>query len=79
MVMVVVNRAERATIVPFFSLAASTNRLGRHVDAQIDHLETAAFEHRGHQVLADVVQVALHCADDDPPDRLGARLGQHAA
>ena len=45
--------------------------LRRHVNAQIDHFEPAAFEHRGHQVLADVVQVALHGADDDAAGRLG--------
>src|ERR1039458_6542434 len=33
--------------------------LRRNIGAEIDHLESAAFEHGSHDVLADVVQVAL--------------------
>ena len=41
------------------SLAASTNLLGIHVDAEVDDLEARALEHHRDEVLADVVQVAL--------------------
>ena len=53
--------------------------LDRVVDAQVDDLEARAFEHHGHQVLADVVDVALHRADDDLADRLDAGLGEQRA
>jgi hypothetical protein len=51
--------------------------LGSHVPAQVDHLEAGAFEHHRHQVLADVVQVALGGADHHHPQVLtgAARLG----
>ena len=54
----------------------SDELLRRHVDAQVDHLEAAALQHRGHQVLADVVQIAPDGANRHPADRLGAALGQ---
>ncbi len=38
--------------------------LRRDVGAQVDHVEVGPLPHHGHQVLADVVQVALHGADD---------------
>ena len=71
--MVVVKKAERATIVPSFSLDGGDELLRRHVHAQVDHLESAAFEHRGDEVLTDVVQVALHRADHYPACPLDAR------
>jgi hypothetical protein len=39
--------------------------LGRHVASQIDDLEARPFQHHGHQVLADVVEVPLGGADHD--------------
>ena len=46
------------------------------VHAEIDHLEAGAFHHHRHEVLADVVDVALHRADDHRADRLRAGLGE---
>ena len=39
--------------------------LGRHVAPEVDDLEAGALEHHRHQVLADVVEVALRGADHD--------------
>src|SRR5437879_4280614 len=50
--------------------------LRRHLHAQVDHLEPGALEHDVHQVLADVVHVALDRAHDHLADRGGAGLGQ---
>ncbi len=50
--------------------------LDRRVDAEIDHLETGTFQHHRHQVLADVVDVALHGADDDLADACRTGLGK---
>ena len=61
-----------------FSSAAEVF-LDRVVDAQVDDLEARAFEHHRHQVLADVVDVALDRADDDLADRLDAGLGEQGA
>ena len=49
------------------------------VDADVEDLESGALEHHRHEVLADVVDVALHRADDDLADRLGAGLGEQGA
>src|SRR5207247_3117802 len=38
---------------------------GRHVPAEVYDLEAGALEHHGHQILADVVQVALRGTDHD--------------
>lgn len=46
----------------------------RHVHAQVDDLKAAPFEHRGHEDLADVVQVALDGADHDASGTLHAPL-----
>src|ERR1051326_1467729 len=48
--------------------------LGRGVDAQVEDLEPGALEHDHAEVFADVVDVALHRADDVAANRLGARL-----
>ena len=50
--------------------------LGRHVRAEVDHLEPAALEQRHDEVLPDVVHVALHRADGDAPGRGGLGAGQ---
>src|SRR5450759_215752 len=49
--------------------------LRRRVDAQVEDLETGALEHDDHKVLADVVDVALDCADDVAAHGLGPGLG----
>ena len=49
------------------------------VDADVEDLEAGALEHHRHEVLADVVDVALDRADDDLADRLGAGLGEQRA
>ena len=49
------------------------------VDAEVDDLEAGAFEHHPHQVLADVVDVALDGADDHLADRGRAGLGEQRA
>ena len=46
---------------------------------EVDHFEPGAFEHHRGQVLADVVDVALHRADDDLADRLRTGLGEQRA
>ena len=50
--------------------------LHRVVDPDVDHLEPRPLEHHPHEVLADVVDVALDGADDDLADRFGPGLGQ---
>src|ERR1700722_7670178 len=47
-----------------------------YLHAQVDHLEAGPFEHDVHQVLADVVHIALDRAHHDLADGLGASLGQ---
>ena len=37
----------------------------RHIDTQIDDLESAPFEHRGHEVFADVVDISMHSGKND--------------
>ena len=44
--------------------------------AQIDDAEVGALEHHGHEVFADVVEVALHGADHGGEFRLDAGLGE---
>ena len=44
----------------FFSLAVCEDRLARHHDAEVDDLVAVAREHHADDVLADVVDVALH-------------------
>ncbi len=43
--------------------------IGRHHDAEVDHLVAVAAEHDADDVLADVVDVALDSAEDDPRRR----------
>ena len=38
--------------------------------------EARPFEHHGHEVLADVVDIALDGADDDGPEVAGVTLGE---
>ena len=72
--MVVVISAEMPTMWAACSSHRGHELLGRHVAAQVDHLEAGALEHHRHQVLADVVQVALGGADHDHAQVLaGAR------
>ena len=50
--------------------------LDRVVDPQVDHVEPGALQHHRHQVLPDVVDVALHGADHDLAHALGTGLRQ---
>src|SRR5213075_546785 len=50
--------------------------LHRVVDTEIDDLEARALEHHRHQILADVVNVALDGADHDLADGRYTGLGQ---
>ena len=50
--------------------------LGRHVDPEVVDLEALALDHHAHEVLADVVHVALHRADDRLADGLVAGLDE---
>ena len=56
--------------------AASTNFCGRDIHAEVHDLKAAAFEHRGHQVLANVVQVILNRTDYHPSGRFDTAFGQ---
>ena len=53
--------------------------LGRHLDAEVDHLEAGPLEHDVDEVLADVVDVALDRAHQELADRLDAGLGEQRA
>ena len=53
--------------------------VGVGVDAEVEHLEAGALEHHRDEVLADVVDVALHGADHDLADRLDAGLREQRA
>ncbi len=50
--------------------------LRRYIDAQVHNPEAGAFHHHGHQVLADVMQVALNGADEEYLGSLRLALGQ---
>ncbi len=49
------------------------------VDAEVDHVEPRALHHHGHQVLADVVDVALDRADHHLADARRPGLGEQRA
>ena len=49
--------------------------LGSTVHAQVHDLEAGPFQHDDHEVLTDIVDVALHRADHVLADRLRAGLG----
>ena len=44
--------------------------------SEIDDMEAGALQHDIHEVLADVVDVALDSAHDESADRFDARLGE---
>ena len=50
--------------------------VGICVNSQVDDFETSALQHHCHQVFADVVNVALHGADNNFANRLCAGLGK---
>jgi hypothetical protein len=50
----------------------------RHVDAQVDHAVSSAFQHHDHQIFADIVHVALDGADDDDLDHADLHLQEVA-
>ena len=39
--------------------------LSLYIHSQINHLVSVSFHHHGYQVLADIMQVSFHGADDD--------------
>ena len=53
--------------------------LRRHVDAQVDDAKARAFQHHPHQILADVVDIALDGQDQVGADGLGALGRQQRA
>jgi hypothetical protein len=76
---VVVSSADMPEDVGLVLLERVEVFLDRIVDADVDDLEARALEHHRHQVLADVVDVALDGADHHLADRLGAGFGQQRA
>ena len=50
--------------------------LRRHVHPQVDHFQAAALHHDLHQVLADIVHIALDGAQADPAQHLAAAAGE---
>ena len=73
---VVVSSADMPRMSGLCSSSAARNDVGVGVDAEVEHLEAGALEHHRDEVLADVVDVALHGADHDLADRLHAGLGE---
>ena len=76
---VVVRNAENPTMSGLCSRTASTNFSGATCTPEIDDVEPGALEHDVHEVLADVVHVALDGAHDERADGLDAGLGQEGA
>ena len=76
---VVVRNAEKPTMSGLVLLDRRDELLRGHLDAEVDHLEAGALEHDVHQVLADVVDVALDRAHQERADGLGAGVGQERA
>ncbi len=51
--------------------------LGGHVDSEVHHFPSASLDHHGHEILADVVQVAGNRSDDETalvPDRAALEI-----
>ena len=67
------DEAGEADEVHLFILCGLDNLRGRHHHAEIDDLIVVAREHHAHDVLADVVHVALHGGHEDLALGLGAR------
>ena len=53
--------------------------VGVTVDAQVDHLEASALQHHCHQILADVVDIALDSADDHCANARHTGFGEERA
>ena len=68
--MVTVSSADMQTTCGWRSSTAATKFSWRNIGAEIDHLESAAFEHGCNDVLADVVQVAFDRPDDHADSHL---------
>ncbi len=49
------------------------------IDPEVDDLKPAAFKERGHEILADVVQIPFHRSNNDSTERLRAPGGQQGA
>ena len=76
---VVVSSAETPTISALTSRAFCGEFLERHIDAEIVDLEPAGREHRGDEVLANLVDVALHRAQHDLAQHLPLRAAPSAS
>ena len=76
---VVVSSADMPRMSGLWSFEGGEELVDVGVDAEVDDLEAGALEHHRHQVLADVVDVALDGADHDLADRFGAGLGEQRA
>ena len=62
-----------------FSLRWRQIGFDRVVDAEVDDIEASTFHHHADQVLADIVNVALDCADDHLALFWGAGGGKQRA
>ena len=74
--MVTVSSADMQTTCGLRSFDGGDEVFRRDVGAEIDDLESAALEHGGDDVLANVVQVAFDGADDDADRHLLAGGGE---
>ncbi len=63
--MVVVRRADSPTTEAPFGFGRVNEDIGCDIVAEIDDLESGAFEHDADEVLADIVQITLDGADHD--------------
>ena len=73
---VVVSSADMPRMSGWCSSSAARNLSTSVLMPRSNDLEAGALEHHRHEVLADVVDVALHGADHDLADRLDAGLGE---
>ena len=73
---VVVSSADIPKMSGWCSSSAARNLSTSVLMPEVDDFEAGTLEHHRRQVLADVVDVALHRADDHLADRFCAGLGQ---
>ena len=77
--MVVVSSADMPRMSGLCSSSAAMNLSASVLIPRSNTSKPGALEHHRDEVLADVVDVALDRADDDPADRLRAGLGEQRA
>ena len=58
--MVVVRRQDRANMRAFSAFRVATNFSGATSQPKIDHFKPRPFEHHGHDILSDIMKVALY-------------------